>query len=202
MAARARAGGLGIRFQCRQLKPALRGQLHLAERQVAVACCVELRQALHERHDSPDLVVALDRNPSRHARVLEAMLDDPKQLVVFPRPHRGRKIGRLGQHTLCDRIHRNSRCPMTESAASVEMPGAEPDQVRILEGRCFDPFGMRCNCVAHAELEEPIDERPVTLTGGDIAKTRPSETKSPREDRNRTGQHHTGNFGGPTPRRP
>jgi hypothetical protein len=58
---------------------------------------------------------------------------------------------------------------MTKSAAAVEMSGAKSDQVRIVELRHLDPARVPLHGVPHAEIEETLDEGPVTLAGCDVA---------------------------------
>ena len=58
---------------------------------------------------------------------------------------------------------------MTKGAAAVEMGSAKSDHVRIVELRHFNPARVPLHCVTHAEIEEALHERPVTLAGCDVA---------------------------------
>ena len=57
---------------------------------------------------------------------------------------------------------------MTKRAAPVEMSGAEADHVGIIELRHFDSARVLRHGMSHAEIEELLDERPMTLACGDV----------------------------------
>jgi hypothetical protein len=69
---------------------------------------------------------------------------------------------------LGDGVDQDPGRAVTESAASVKVGGAEPDEIGIAEPRRLDRVGVPGDGMAHAELEEIPDERPVTLASGDI----------------------------------
>ncbi len=131
--------------------------MNIAKRQVAVGVGIKFLHAGKKCDDGPDLVVALDRDPARHSRILEAVLDDPEQLVRLPRPHRYGQVGWRWQHVLGNRIDWNPGRAMAECATSVEMGSAQPDHIGIVELRYLDAVGMPRYGISHAEVEETLN---------------------------------------------
>ena len=135
---------------------------------VSIALRIHGRNLFQEGHDGPDLVFALQRHPTRHARVFDAVLDDPEQLFVLPRPHRCREIGRRRQHVARDRTDGNAGRAVTESAAAVKVARPEPDEVWAVERRRRDRVCAQLHRIAHGKSQEPVDDGPVAAAGGDI----------------------------------
>jgi hypothetical protein len=89
---------------------------------------------------------------------------------------------------LCNGIYRDAGRTMTKGAASVEMGGAKPDHVRIVEFRNFNTARVPLDGVPHAEVEETLDERPVTLARGDVPEAGPGKSKRAQDSRRRNAQ--------------
>ena len=64
----------------------------------------------------------------------------------------------------------------------MKMCGAKPDKIGVVELRRFNRHGVSCDGMAHAELEEALNERPMTLASGDIGNTRPGDADGAEEE--------------------
>ena len=66
----------------------------------------------------------------------------------------------------------------------MEVGRPKPDHVRIVELRHLDPARVPLDSVPHPEIEEALDERPMTLACGDITQARQGKGKRGKEGRN------------------
>ena len=79
------------------------------------------------------------------------------------------RLWRRRQHVLSYWVYRDPWRTMTKGTAAVEMGGAKSDHVRIVELRHLNAIRVPLHGVSHAEIEETLDEGPVTLAGCDVA---------------------------------
>jgi len=86
---------------------------------------------------------------------------------------------------LGDRIDRHARRAVTKGAAAMEVAGAKPDEIGIVETRRFDSGGIRLHGVAHAEFEEALDDFPMTAACGDVVETGPGKEDGAPQKRGR-----------------
>ena len=88
------------------------------------------------------------------------------------------RSGGGGSMPLRDRTDRHARRAVTEGAAAMEMPGAERDEVGVVQWRRLDAVSVRLDRVAHREGQEPFHHWPVPAARRDRVEAGPDEEES------------------------
>ena len=98
----------------------------------------QLRQLADERDDRPEVVVGQPELPRRHARHLDAVLDDPEDLGARPLARRVREVRRRRHQPERERLRRNAGRAMALHAVLAEKRAPAPDLCRLVERRHGD----------------------------------------------------------------